>query len=279
MGNFSVINYLLFLITIVATIGVGQPFEGEQQIENGRIVGGYPVDITKHPHQVSLRHRLLQSFPYSHICGGSILRADVVLTAAHCVYNRLEKNYLIVAGTNLRTGSDGVVTRVRKIVIHEQYNSSITNNDVALMFLDPPLPLNSITVAPVQLANENEVPVAGSKAVISGWGTTAPGGSSSNTLLAVDVPIVSNESCDAAYAVGYGPGRITDAMLCAGVEGVGGKDACQGDSGGPLLVKGKLTGIVSWGRSCALPDYPGVYTNVPYFYKWITKTIEENVGK
>jgi len=59
-------------------------------------------------------------------------------------------------------------------------------------------------------------------------------------------------------------------MICAAVPG-GGKDACQGDSGGPLVVGGQLAGIVSWGLSCALPDYPGVYSNVYTLKDFITQ--------
>lgn len=45
---------------------------------------------------------------------------------------------------------------------------------------------------------------------------------------------------------------------------LGGIDACQGDSGGPLFTSdaGSFTqhGIVSWGRGCALADYPGKHS-------------------
>ena len=58
-------------------------------------------------------------------------------------------------------------------------------------------------------------------------------------------------------------------MICAAVSG-GGKDACQGDSGGPLVVDEKLVGIVSWGLSCALADYPGVYSNVATLRSFVT---------
>jgi trypsin len=59
-------------------------------------------------------------------------------------------------------------------------------------------------------------------------------------------------------------------MICAGVP-QGGKDACQGDSGGPLVVQDKLVGIVSWGLSCALAAYPGVYSNVATLKSFITE--------
>lgn len=76
--------------------------------------------------------------------------------------------------------------------------------------------------------------------------------------------MIDQNSCKTAYGK-----QLTERMFCAGVKGVGGKDACQGDSGGPLVAKGKLHGIVSWGRGCALPGYPGVYTRVTAVRQWI----------
>ena len=70
---------------------------------------------------------------------------------------------------------------------------------------------------------------------------------------------------------------IYDSMICAGYP-EGGKDACQGDSGGPLVCKhnGKaiITGIVSWGISCADADYPGVYSRVTTVLSWIKSNID-----
>lgn len=49
------------------------------------------------------------------------------------------------------------------------------------------------------------------------------GGSISDTLQEVTVPIMSNAQC---RKTGYGEKRITDNMLCAGIP-EGGKDSCQ----------------------------------------------------
>ena len=52
-------------------------------------------------------------------------------------------------------------------------------------------------------------------------------------------------------------------------------DACHGDSGGPAIrkINNKLyqIGIVSWGYDSNDNSYPGVYTRVMNYYKWINK--------
>ena len=52
-----------------------------------------------------------------------------------------------------------------------------------------------------------------------GWGTTSFGGTLSDVLLEVEVPVVTNAQCAITMS------DITDSMLCAGGEE--GKGSCQ----------------------------------------------------
>lgn len=62
--------------------------------------------------------------------------------------------------------------------------------------------------------------------VVTGWGNTKEDGESSDVLMKVVVPIISDNQCRESYrAIGY-TGPITNNMICAGYSS-GGKDACQ----------------------------------------------------
>jgi trypsin len=139
------------------------------------------------------------------------------------------------------------------------------NNFSVLFQISVPFTYGPV-VQPINLTSVE--PPAGALAVVTGWGTLAPGGSLPLQLQAVEVNITSREACNSAYAQYDG---ITENMICAGVTD-GGKDACQGDSGGPLVVGDQVVGIVSWGVSCALADYPGVYSNVATLRSFVTNT-------
>ena len=95
------------------------------------------------------------------------------------------------------------------------------------------------------------------------------GTANGDVLQEVVVPIISWQDC---HARGRIYSDLTENMICAGYTG-GGKDACTGDSGGPLVCKQGESwyqyGVTSWGFGCALPNKPGVYTNVIKLLHWI----------
>ena len=106
-------------------------------------------------------------------------------------------------------------------------------------------------------------------AVVTGWGRLSSSGPLADILQEATVRTLSTEQCRGKY----GENRISDNMICTVQSGT---DSCKGDSGGPLAVLGQdgsysQIGIVSWGRDCARPGYPGVYTRLTSLLGWIQK--------
>jgi len=207
--------HLIVVLSIISTVW-GSAILPRPPMLDGRIVGGEDVQITQYPYQVSVR--LLGS----HVCGGSILNENYVVTASHCIYNLNPAYYSIAYGiSNIRTEASRNVITAAATIKHPNYNSNTIDFDVALIRLQKPIPFSSLA-QPINLASVQ--PRAGDLAVVTGWGTTAENGVTSDNLQMVQVQIVDRGVCDAQY---YGVNDITERMICAGVNG-GGKDACQG---------------------------------------------------
>ncbi|XP_011292582.1 trypsin alpha [Musca domestica] len=251
---------------------------------DGRIVGGEVTTILSYPFQVSVQHQ------GSHICGGSILAANIILTAAHCLeFPKAVKQYRIRAGSSSHS-QGGQIMGIRRILIHEAYNLNDVNCDVALMLLSGNLSF-SRQVRAIDLPRPGAQVPSRSKLFVSGWGLTSETGAISPTLNHVAVQLLDQGECAESYRY---IADITPQMFCAGLPD-GGKDSCQGDSGGPLIsyveaspstaaIRPKQTanssiittatrpiqyGIVSFGVGCAQKGYPGVYAKVAALRSWI----------
>ncbi|XP_069796159.1 trypsin-like [Narcine bancroftii] len=226
--------------------------------DDDKIVGGYECAQHSTPWIVSL-------FVGYHMCGGSLINTDWVVSAAHCYKSKLqvrlgEHNIKVDEGTEQFIDSE-------KVIRHPRYNYYTLDNDIMLIKLSKPASLNRNVMAiplPVDCAYEGEM------CLISGWGETKDSAISNERLQCLDAPVLSEQVCQDSY-----PGMITPSMMCVGyIEG--GKDSCQGDSGGPVVCNGVLQGIVSWGYGCAERDYPGVYTKVCQYTQWINSVIANN---
>ncbi|CAH0714814.1 unnamed protein product, partial [Brenthis ino] len=226
-----------------------------------RIVGGTKAPNGSAPYQVSLR-----IWGVRHFCGASLITPRVILTAAHCT-DRLRPQYFkAVVGTNqLRTG--GSTYAIRKIVQHEEYDSDIIKNDIAIIFTEEEVQFGE-DVDAIEL---NDEPVEkGEELLLTGWGTTSYPGHLPNDLMQLELKAISFEDCKEAHK---SVNAVFESQICALTKA--GEGACHGDSGGPLVREGRQVGVVSWGVPCArgLPD---VYTKVEAYMGWIEKTLLED---
>lgn len=185
-------------------------------MNDGRIVGGYSGNIEDFPYQISMNHY------GSHRCGGSIIHKQYVLTAAHCTVGVILNALSIRAGSTMRT-MGGINVAVSKIVQHPRYNSNTLDFDISIMYLSWSLIFTNSMYA-INLPKQGEVLPVGTNSLISGWGDLSETAGSTRQLQFVQVPIIDDYTCQAAYK-GYNV--ITPNMICAGLYRVGGKDACK----------------------------------------------------
>ncbi|XP_077596384.1 coagulation factor IXb [Stigmatopora nigra] len=246
------------------------------QNSDQRIVGGYEGKTGDVPWQVALISRSKGVADKVPFCGGSLLDALWVITAAHCIVeHRMTGNQFFVRlgehDIDVHEGSERD-HEVSQELVHKSYKfkKSRFNHDVALLKLATPVEMSAwrrpVCLGP-RVFSENLL-MGAATSVVSGWGRLRDGGIQSTRLRILEVPPVERNTCKASSQQ-----RITPFMFCAGFRDRK-EDACQGDSGGPhvTLHQGTwfLTGIISWGEGCAKAGKYGVYTRLSRYYPWIS---------
>jgi len=216
-------------------------------------------------------------------CGGAIINANFILTAAHCFkgFESQLPNFRVTAAEHDITKTEGVEQRreIKKLIMHPQYDDDKTENDVALLELKTPLDLSEgKNAAAIELNSDGACPIKDQKCSVAGWGALASGANTPPKPREVTVTVVTNADCNAPNAY---DGKVFDTNVCAGEE-QGGKDSCQGDSGGPFVCtcgdKLQHVGIVSWGEGCALAGKPGVYARTSSYVAWINAILAGGSG-
>uniref|UniRef100_I3MD53 Chymotrypsin-like elastase family member 1 n=1 Tax=Ictidomys tridecemlineatus TaxID=43179 RepID=I3MD53_ICTTR len=238
---------------------------------NARVVGGTEAQKNSWPSQVSLQYQSGSS--WFHTCGGTLVKKNWVLTAAHCVDHPMV--FRVVAGDHNLGKEEGTeqYMEVDKIVIHPYWDSKdvAAGHDIALLRLTQSVTLNSyvqLSALPLKgIILRNKYPCS-----ITGWGRTRTEGQLAQTLHQAPMPTVDHATCSHPS---YWGSAVKTTMMCAGGDGV--NAGCQGDSGGPLhcSVRGKYAvyGVTSFVSSlgCNVSMKPTVFTRVSAYIFWINK--------
>ncbi|XP_013186053.1 trypsin, alkaline C [Amyelois transitella] len=239
---------------------------------SSRIIGGSDTAIENYPAVVQVEFRTI--FTWTQQCAGSILNSVYILSAAHCFSGSLysDRDRRIRAGTaNRHTG--GSVVEISHAINHPDFNSRNLDSDITVVRLSSQLIFGTTIQQAVIIGSGFDFP-GNIPVTYVGWGLTSTTGSASHAdvLQEVEVQSVDRSFCAQRYQSLQSPRDITSNMICAGVLNEGGRDACKDDAGGPLFYQNIQIGIISWGQGCALPDFPGVSTDVASFTDWIIAT-------
>ncbi|KAM7293146.1 trypsin-1-like [Ixodes scapularis] len=197
-----------------------------------RIVGGEDAGALEFPWQVSLRRQVpFVNIDLGHICGGSIVNEQFVVTAAHCVDESFALSYAVVVGDQNVNKKDSTEDRIGVSYFrqHPKWNRATVNYDYAIVKLARKLNFTGKHkhLMPICLP-EKDQGFDGETCTASGWGLTKDqsqeGSQTPDQLQKVDLPIVPYNVCREYYeAVNV---VHEDTMICAGPE-EGGKSVCQ----------------------------------------------------
>merc|ERR1712127_404692 len=186
------------------------------------IIGGSNASDGQFPWQVSLKRAT-----GSHYCGGSIIKNNVVMCAAHC--KQSTNSFTAGAGSASLNGQRQVLNISQQIPLVSSMTSELPNKT----------PCRTSGYGYSQYINGNPGVIA-------------------STLQWTDTECITNAVCRQTWLFQ----TLTSRQQCADYPG---STSCMGDSGGPLTYvqngQDVLLGNVSWGHSkCSTNGYPAAYS-------------------
>ncbi|XP_053753056.1 putative serine protease 42 isoform X3 [Panthera pardus] len=198
---------------------------------NAKILGGQEAEDGKWPWQVSVRIR------GKHVCGGSLITQQWVLTAGHCILSRF--HYDVKMGDrSVYKEITSVLVPVRDIIVHPQLSVVGTiQKDLALLQLLYPVNF-TMTIQPICIPQKTFRVEAGTTCWVTGWGRKEEYGGDliTSVLHEVDQDIIHHEKCNEMIQKAMKTTRdvVLEGMLC-GYKGAG-KDLCQRKVADPCRI-------------------------------------------
>ncbi|EDW59936.2 serine protease grass [Drosophila virilis] len=252
-----------------------------------KTIGGTEVKLMSRPWMALLMFIYNGTEEFN--CAGTLITNRFVLTAAHC-FNRQELMFVRLGEHKISNTTDCAWVKSRlicappvedisfeKIIVHEDYSQQSKHNDIALVKLSRDVEFKR-HIRPICLpvnATLQQQPEEMEEFHVTGWGKTE------KELVSDDPKETAILKKQRDVCQKFFVSEVRKSQLCAGNLG---KDSCNGDSGGPLLYLSEYNenqryvqfGIVSYGSIDCGNEYPGVYTNVGSYMRWIADKIISN---
>lgn len=200
-----------------------------------------------------------------HVCGGFLVAAQWVLSAAHCLEDAAGGKVQVLLGAHSLSQPEPSkrLYDVLRAVPHPDSRPDTNDHDLLLLQLSEEAALGP-AVQPLRWQHEDRDVAAGTLCDVAGWGVVSHTGRRPDRLQHLLLPVIDRATCNLRT---YHDGTITERMMCAESNR---RDTCKGDSGGPLVCGGVVEGIVTSGsRICGNPKKPGIYTRVASYAAWI----------
>ncbi|CAD7077946.1 unnamed protein product [Hermetia illucens] len=225
------------------------------------------------------------SFP----CIGTIICRSYVLTAAHCVSGQFVKNFGNLS--HIRLGQDATPNlqcqnknctrlatdkKIGGVIVHEGYNDTTRENDIALIRFEEPLSEFTSEIEPICLrwVHKPGALETSSNEKFSVIGCRPNSNARQNrTSNKQDITLFEREQCSSEYSKIHR--IVTESQIC-GVRDDN-RSTCNVNSGVPLVSYIDncpiLEGIMSFRKRRKNNNLPDVFIDIMAYEKWIEKNI------
>ncbi|XP_021061281.1 complement factor D isoform X1 [Mus pahari] len=252
--------YFVALVVLGAAVCAAQP--------RGRILGGQEAVAHARPYMASVQVN------GTHMCGGTLLDEQWVLSAAHCMDGVTKNDSVqVLLGAHSLSAPEPYkrLYDVQSIVPHPGSRPDSVEDDLILFKLSQNASLGP-HVRPLPLQHEDKEVEPGTLCDVAGWGVVTHAGRRPDVLQQLTVSIMDRMTCNLRT---YHDGAVTINMMCAESNR---RDTCRGDSGSPLVCGDVVEGVVTWGsRVCGNRRKPGVFTRVATYETWLKTVLNGNV--
>jgi secreted trypsin-like serine protease len=214
----------------------------------------------------------IQSSSGHHLCSGTLILYDLVLTSAHCVTDpegvKLNaNNFRVVAddlGISEVANKSRQIATVSRVHIQPRYNPWTARNDIAILELvqpfnrTPTLNFNNVS---------NQTVKEATRCHIAGWGSVTQ--NFTTQLRRIDLEVA---DINVANGTEFYNGLIPTGSFAAG--SIRADNSCLGDPGSALICDNYISGILSLGYGCGRSDFPLVFTQAALSYRWVSGIIQ-----